>query len=119
VANLTFSDRCVFGAISAFGGLLVGDALALVLLYEQPHQAFNRSLLLFSVVYFFFAGFVLGARAADLFAGATEVGVQRAEYEFNPIVTPPTAQKTIPSDTATGLIAVGYVLGAIALGYFA
>ena len=100
-------DRCVFGAIAAFSGVLIGGAIAILLFWEHPQQPFNRGLVLFSGIYFCVAGFVLQARSADLLAGATEVGVRRAEVESGDILSSRPPVQTVPSDTLTGVVGLG------------
>lgn len=112
-------DRCVFGAIGAAAGLLVGTVIAVVLFWEHPREPFHRGLILFSGIYFFVAGFALKARVADLLAGAADAGVQQAEREAGDILSTWKPVPTIPSDTLTGLFATGYVLGALAVVFLA
>jgi hypothetical protein len=119
VDKLTVWDRCVFGAIAAFGGLLGRRHYLSHPFLRASAAAVQPALFLFSTVYFFFAGSLLGARAADLLGGATQVGMQRAMYELNPLATHTPSPPTVPSDTTTAIVAVGYVLGAIALVYLA
>jgi hypothetical protein len=111
-------DRVVWGAIAGLAGVLLGAAVELVFAYQQQVWQFSRALIIYSGVYFFFAGFWKGALAADLLAAGVQGGAGFARAEMGDSLNTDALSRTIPKDRTMEYLFVVYVFGGLAVWWY-